>query len=74
MERFPNSKTFFVLTFIQTALCREWVNVEQLEDVQGLLMFLVVIIILIRFMLWSYLSAYLDYKLSQRFPDKMEKE
>ncbi|XP_075784898.1 small integral membrane protein 38 [Pelodiscus sinensis] len=40
----------------------------------GLLMILVVIIILIRFILWSCLSAYLDYKLSRRFPDKTEKE
>ncbi|XP_048340546.1 small integral membrane protein 38 [Sphaerodactylus townsendi] len=34
------------------------------------LMILVVIIILMRFILWSCFSAYLDYKLSQRFPEK----
>ncbi|XP_037259359.1 small integral membrane protein 38 [Falco biarmicus] len=34
-----------------------------------LLMFLLVVIILIRFVLWSCLSAYIDYKLAQRFPD-----
>ncbi|XP_030307387.1 small integral membrane protein 38 [Calypte anna] len=34
-----------------------------------LLMTLLVIIILIRFILWSCLSAYIDYKLSRRFPD-----
>ncbi|XP_057882987.1 small integral membrane protein 38 [Melospiza melodia melodia] len=33
-----------------------------------LLMVLLVVIILIRFILWSCLSAYIDYKLSQRFP------
>nr|XP_056707902.1 small integral membrane protein 38 [Euleptes europaea] len=34
------------------------------------LMILVVIIILMRFILWSCFSAYLDYKLSRRFPEK----
>ncbi|XP_053141155.1 small integral membrane protein 38 [Hemicordylus capensis] len=36
----------------------------------GPLMILVVVIILIRFILWSCLSAYLDYKPSRRFPEK----
>ncbi|XP_032300770.1 small integral membrane protein 38 [Excalfactoria chinensis] len=35
-----------------------------------LLMTLLVVIILIRFILWSCLSAYVDYKLSRRFPDR----
>ncbi|XP_040557709.1 small integral membrane protein 38 [Gallus gallus] len=35
-----------------------------------LLMTLLVVIILIRFVLWSCLSAYIDYKLSRRFPDR----
>ncbi|XP_064019651.1 small integral membrane protein 38 [Pogoniulus pusillus] len=34
-----------------------------------LLLGLLVGIILIRFILWSCLSAYIDYKLSRRFPD-----
>ncbi|XP_059578718.1 small integral membrane protein 38 [Alligator mississippiensis] len=40
----------------------------------GLLMILLVIIILIRFILWSCLSVYIDYKLSRRFPDKTKEE
>ncbi|XP_061855588.1 small integral membrane protein 38 [Colius striatus] len=34
------------------------------------LMILLVVIILIRFILWSCLSTYIDYKLSRRFPDR----
>ncbi|XP_066472839.1 small integral membrane protein 38 [Tiliqua scincoides] len=36
----------------------------------GPLMILVIVIILTRFILWSCFSAYLDYKLSRRFPEK----
>ncbi|XP_032918992.1 small integral membrane protein 38 [Catharus ustulatus] len=39
-----------------------------------LLMALLVAIILIRFILWSCLSAYIDYKLSQRFPDTRKED
>ncbi|XP_060610894.1 small integral membrane protein 38 [Anolis sagrei] len=34
------------------------------------LMILLVVIILTRFILWSCFSAYLDYKLARRFPEK----
>ncbi|XP_077175115.1 small integral membrane protein 38 [Paroedura picta] len=34
------------------------------------LMILLVVIILLRFILWSCFRAYLDYKLSRRFPEK----
>ncbi|XP_051633199.1 small integral membrane protein 38 [Manacus candei] len=40
----------------------------------ALLMILLVVIILIRFILWSSLSAYIDYKLSQRFPDTRKED
>ncbi|XP_068115767.1 small integral membrane protein 38 [Hyperolius riggenbachi] len=36
----------------------------------GILVFLLVVIILSRFILWSCLSTYIDYKLAKRFPDK----
>ncbi|XP_057270349.1 small integral membrane protein 38 [Pezoporus wallicus] len=39
-----------------------------------LLMILLVVIILIRFILWSCLSAYIDYKLSRRFPDTRKED
>ncbi|XP_033371228.1 small integral membrane protein 38 [Parus major] len=39
-----------------------------------LLMVLLVAIILIRFILWSCLSTYIDYKLSQRFPDRRKED
>ncbi|XP_041445756.1 small integral membrane protein 38-like [Xenopus laevis] len=40
----------------------------------GILMILLVIIILSRFILWSCLSSYIDYKLSKRFPDAMKND
>ncbi|XP_032045304.1 small integral membrane protein 38 [Anas acuta] len=39
-----------------------------------LLMILLIVIIFIRFVLWSCLSAYIDYKLSRRFPDKRKED
>ncbi|XP_049676805.1 small integral membrane protein 38 [Accipiter gentilis] len=39
-----------------------------------LLMILLVVIILIRFILWSCLSAYIDYKMSRRFPDTRKED
>ncbi|XP_030129357.1 small integral membrane protein 38 [Taeniopygia guttata] len=39
-----------------------------------LLVVLLVVIILIRLILWSCLSAYIDYKLSQRFPDTKKED
>ncbi|XP_068050301.1 small integral membrane protein 38 [Anomalospiza imberbis] len=39
-----------------------------------LLMVLLVVIILIRFILWSCLSSYIDHKLSQRFPDTKKED
>ncbi|XP_040266609.1 small integral membrane protein 38 [Bufo bufo] len=39
-----------------------------------ILMFLLVIIILSRFILWSCLSKYIDYKLSKRFPTRPKKD
>ncbi|XP_077318251.1 small integral membrane protein 38 [Lithobates pipiens] len=38
-----------------------------------ILVFLLVIIILSRFLLGSCLSAYIDYKLSKRFPNRPKK-
>ncbi|XP_064423093.1 small integral membrane protein 38-like [Latimeria chalumnae] len=38
------------------------------------LMVLVVIIILTRFILWSCLSAFVDYKLARRFPEQKKDE
>ncbi|XP_053305315.1 small integral membrane protein 38 [Spea bombifrons] len=40
----------------------------------AILMFLLVIIIISRFLLWSCLSTYIDYKLAKRFPDKLKNE
>ncbi|XP_063802150.1 small integral membrane protein 38 [Pseudophryne corroboree] len=40
----------------------------------GILVFLMVIIILSRFILWSCLSTYIDYKLSKRFPKRPKEE
>ncbi|XP_069821317.1 small integral membrane protein 38 [Dendropsophus ebraccatus] len=40
----------------------------------GILVFLLVIIILSRFLLWSCLSTYIDYKLSKRFPNRTKKD
>ncbi|XP_062974872.1 small integral membrane protein 38 [Elgaria multicarinata webbii] len=36
----------------------------------GLLMILVVVIILMRFILWSCFGAYLDFRLARRCPPK----
>ncbi|XP_063149236.1 small integral membrane protein 38 [Candoia aspera] len=35
-----------------------------------LLMIVLILIILMRFILWSCFSVYLDYKQAQRFPEK----
>ncbi|KAM8940560.1 small integral membrane protein 38 [Pelodytes ibericus] len=35
-----------------------------------ILMLFLVIIIISRFILWSCLSTYIDYKLARRFPDR----
>ncbi|XP_039217396.1 small integral membrane protein 38 [Crotalus tigris] len=36
----------------------------------GLLMTVLILIILMRFILWSCFNVYLDYKLTQRYPKK----
>ncbi|XP_071970507.1 small integral membrane protein 38 [Engystomops pustulosus] len=41
-----------------------------MESESGVLVFLLVIIILSRFLLWSCLSTYIDYKLAKRFPNR----
>ncbi|XP_073397922.1 small integral membrane protein 38 [Dendrobates tinctorius] len=39
----------------------------------GILVFLLVLILLSRFILWSCLSTYIDYKLAKRFPHRPKK-
>lgn len=38
------------------------------------LMVLLVIILLVRFILWSCLGTYMDYRLARRYPDKPKEE
>ncbi|XP_075043597.1 small integral membrane protein 38 [Mixophyes fleayi] len=40
----------------------------------GILVFLLVLIILSKFIVWSCLSTYIDYKLAKRFPKIKKKE
>ncbi|XP_063293649.1 small integral membrane protein 38 [Pelobates fuscus] len=40
----------------------------------ALLMFILVIIILSRFLLWSCFSKYVDYKLAKRYPDRLKND
>lgn len=38
------------------------------------LMVLLVVILLVRFILWSCLGTYMDYRLARRYPDKPKEE